>query len=220
MRGKWILITAMASVLMFGAGLLGRGLWNQPRAAMAKVPETTGQQGLSPQAAAGGYLSADEIRVRVNDGDVEWYDGRLWHRVASVEELVANDKFYVAQEKYGEFEEQLRQEEAVQQQKGTLLAQRQAETSVWQKDAPAPASTPKPSSGTRPQTAVTAPVQTPGTPQQSAGNDSSNDDSNDNDNSTSAPAEPPADTPVEPPSDAGGSDTGDGENMEWSDDYL
>ena len=43
----------------------------------------------------GQYLSPDMIQVRVDDGQVQWHDGTLWHTVCSVEELIEKDRFTV-----------------------------------------------------------------------------------------------------------------------------
>ena len=62
----------------------------------------------SPEAA--GYVKADDIRVRIEDGQVQWYDGRSWHEVSSAKDLEQEDRFCLAQESFRAFDRQLRQE--------------------------------------------------------------------------------------------------------------
>lgn len=167
-----------------------------------------GQDTLAGESAQSGGVALEEIRVRIDDGEVQWFDGTLWHTVAAAEELAAQDRFYQAEEAFLAFTEQLRQEKAEEQaqarQEQESLLQEES-LSVGQKPTPKPS--PKPQKKPeQPESVpdVQEPVETP---------------------PPSAPAAPPsapapsvpASTPQPTPPPA---DTGDGEDMGWSDDYL
>ena len=229
MKIGYIVATTMVGGVMFAAGLLARPLlWPEERQQDA-VAQTEGSivevqhaEILSEDLAAAGYLSVEELKVRIDDGEVQWFDGMIWHTVSSVEEMQKEDKFYLAQEAFRLFEEQMRQqgaesdmEESEINQAGTL--------SVGQKKEPKPAEKPKP---TKP--VVTEPVIDPSlqlpipgsipTPAPDNIGQPSSPDSGGNSGGNSGGGSSGGGDGGS--SGSGGGDTGDGENMEWSDDYL
>lgn len=214
MEKKQWTIRILAGAGLFVAGFLVRLVWDgyaDKQAAIAAAAEAEvameERKALESKLAAleavmGGYLEADEIQVRIEDGQVQWYDGRLWHEVASVKEMEQEDKFYAAGESFQAFDEQLRQEKAALRQEQAAGEEASREPSAGMKEVPKAPSRPK----------VTAPQEPVATPEPEV-----------------QPETPPASSggsaPVyQPPASSGGggsSDTGgDGENMEWSDDYL
>lgn len=156
-------------------------------------------------------LTAEMIQVRIDDGQVQWYDGTLWHNVASVEELAEEDKFYLAQDPFLAFSQELQQENAEGSveswQTGTFMAEENG-LLVGQKETPKPAAKPKAPSQPSPEEtpAPQEPVDTP-----PADNSQISTPSYNPPPSAPAPSTPAPSTPT---------DTGDGENMEWTDDYL
>lgn len=234
MNKKQIIITAVIGVLMFIAGFFTRMVsGNMKEAQMADalaVGVKEGQITMSQEEMAqGGYISTDTLKVRINDGDVQWYDGTLWHTAASVEELEKEDVFVIAQADFEEFMEQLKQEkiEAEGQQEGSGengVGSADSQLLIGVKETPKPTSKPATKPQTQPsvqqpaQTAVTqTPVSQPGddssdndSDDDSAG-DSSEDNSEDNSGDNSGGGD-------DAPADDG--DTGDGEDIGWSDDYL
>lgn len=210
----------------------------QNGSSMTTIAATT-TDGSMTTAAAANLIEVSQIKVRINDGAVQWFDGTYWNEVAPVEELQQQDKFYLAKESLAAFEQQYTEAamaatESIDATDGANATTEYADLNVGkikndspkttsqptQTDAPATdvstgggstntggssdgstsgsssgsiTTTPAPNTGTTTPTTPTTPTETPSTP-----------------------AETPS-TPTETPSD---SNTGDGENMEWSDDYL
>ena len=256
MKAVHFVATALVGVVMFLAGLLVRPLLvpqeRQETAAEPNVVVEVQQRELSAQElAARGYLSVDTLQVRIDDGEIQWYDGTVWHSVDTVEKMEKEDKFYAAQDSFRQFEEQLKQQLEAGRAEQESANERGETLLVGQKETPKPVETPRP---TKP--AVTAPVTEqvpvpdPAVPTESAGDDSGNSGGGDGGNSgggnpgggdggNSGGGNPgggdggnggdnnPGNDDggnTRPGSDTGnddpGGDTGDGENMEWSDDYL
>lgn len=247
MGKKQIIITAVmaltAFAVGFGAGaVVMSGEGHQISADSGQVVVQQEQSLTQEELLAQGYLSADILKVRINDGYVEWYDGALWHMAASVEELQKEDTFYMAQAEFETFMEQLKQENAGQQGGSLQIEAGEEDTQllIGEKDAPPkPTETPKP----RPQSAgsQTTPVQTP-TPQTNQPSAGSNNNSQDNsDDDSSDDSSSGGDSSNEgsgggddssggdssnggsgggDDSSGGDSGTGDGEDIGWSDDYL
>lgn len=247
MAKKQVMMMAATGIVMFAAGFLARTVWgagegqeppSEEQAAENPVEER--KEEIEPEAP--GYVMADKIRVRIEDNQVQWYDGRIWHSVASVGELEKEDRYYLAEEGFRAFDEQLMQEKAAKRQEEAGGEAPKA-LSVGVKETPKPAAKPQ---ATVPQ----APAEIPGQvapPVDNGGNDSGSGGGNDgggnpgNQNpgagsggassggtgsgginsgeagSGGGAVDPP---PADVPADTGGGDTGDGENMEWSDDYL
>ena len=212
-------MTAAVGVVTFLMGILvGTALngYGQSRES-GEVPELeseTVEQSdvMTPeQLAAEGYLAADVIRVRVEDGQVQWYDGRLWNQVAAVEELEKQDRFSLAEDAFKAFEEELRQEKAAGREK--IIGEEQGTILVGQKETP---------KTTRPNTTATAPQEPEETIPEAGGGDSGG-GSGDSGGGGNPPADsggtpnPPPEV-TQPPTDSGS--TGDGEDSVWSDDYL
>lgn len=192
-------------------------------------------------------VETSRIQVRVNDGVVQWFDGTYWNDVAPTEELQAQDKFHLAETKLAAFEEQYIAEMvtiANNQAEGDAesVAEGNGATNInvgkIKKDPPKTTTT-QPAQSEIPATsdndsgstnnaggnssgATTTPTApgtgstTPSTPNTGTTTPSTPDTGTTTpstpDTGTTAPS-----TPTETPSD---SNTGDGENMEWSDDYL
>ena len=241
MKIGYIVATTMVGGVMFAAGLLARPLlWPEERQQDA-VAQTEGSivevqhaEILSEDLAAAGYLSVEELKVRIDDGEVQWFDGMIWHTVSSVEEMQKEDKFYLAQEAFRLFEEQMRQqgaesdmEESEINQAGTL--------SVGQKKEPKPAEKPKPTKPVVTEPVIDPSLQLPipapdniGQPSSpdSGGNSGGNfggGSSGGGDGGSSGSGGGDGGNSGSDGGDSGssgGGDTGDGENMEWSDDYL
>ena len=120
------------------------------------VVEPPQQELNAEELAARGYISLETLKVRIDDGEIQWYDGTVWHTAATVEKMEKEDKFYVAEEDFRNFEEQMKQQlegrraeqESVGEQGETLL--------VGQKVEPKPTEKPK---SDKP--AVTTPVTVP-----------------------------------------------------------
>lgn len=232
-----IVMMLVAGAVMFGAGFL--------MGSMRPDRETEVQVSMQ-EVQAEHTLAEQNIQIRVNDGEVEWFDGTQWHDVASVEALEKEDKFAAAMEEYELFAQQMNEEKEEQlQEQGMLVQQGGLQLSVGQKEAPKPVATPTPKPSTaagQTPAAVSTPKPTEApaaavTPPAQTGDDSS-DDSSDDGGSTSD------DTPSDSGDDNSGSgdegggdsggdagdgggdtgdsggDTGDGEDIGWSDDYL
>lgn len=246
-------VRILAGAAMFGAGFLVRTAWDgyedrqealAAQEAAAAAAEALAQQEAqaAQEEAAEEYLTADVVQVRIQDGQVQWYDGRLWHEAASVEELERSDRFYLAEAAFREFDEQLRQEKAALRRQEAAGAAEKEALSVGRKETPKPPA--RPQTSVTPEAQTEAPVPAPevsapeaGTGGTDGGGSGGGNPGGGNQNpgnqnpgsgsiSGGTPvAPPPPEVPVNPGDsgdgggDAGG-DTGDGENMEWSDDYL
>lgn len=249
--------------------------WEQQEVAAVPGDESVEVQQTEQSAvdlAAQGYLSLEELTVRIDDGDVQWFDGVMWHTVAPVEELAKEDKFYAAQEGVRELEEQLKQQREDRRAEQESVAERGETLLVGQKEDPKPTEKPKP---TKPTVTAPAPVIVPelvpeptAAPENSGGGNSGggnsggggggnsgggnsgggdggntedsgnsgggdsgntgdsgnsgggdNGNTGDSGNSGGGDSGNTGDSGNSGGGDNGG-DTGDGENMEWSDDYL
>lgn len=131
MGKKQILATLLVSITTFSAGFLLRPVWDAPAKDSIESERDTGQnyqdtnnsspsqeQILSQNTVASSgeatqkenAIPADNIQVRIDDELVQWYDGTIWHTVASIKELVDKDKFYLALKPYQAFLQELQQE--------------------------------------------------------------------------------------------------------------
>lgn len=232
MKVLYFVATAFVGAIMFWVGFQLRPVlapWEQQEAAAVSVDESVEVQQTEQSAvelAAQGYLSVEELKIRINDGDVQWFDGMIWHTVASMEELAKEDKFYIAQESFLEFEEQIKQQreerrveqESSEEQEETLL--------VGQKETPKPAVNSRPTNPT-----ASDPADSSEDGGSNGGNSGSGNSGGGNSGGNGGEANPggdggnsgeggsAGDSDNAGGGDSGG-DTGDGENMEWSDDYL
>lgn len=196
------------------------------------VVELPQQELNAEELAARGYISLETLKVRIDDGEIQWYDGTVWHTAATVEKMEKEDKFYVAEEDFQNFEEQMKQQledcraeqESVGEQGETLL--------VGQKAEPKPTEKPK-SDKPAVTTSVTVPVFVPeptAPPENNVGGNPGGGDSGNSGNTgggnTGGGNTSGGDSGNTGGDNTGGdsgnsgTDTGDGENMEWSDDYL
>lgn len=239
---RQITITIAVGLVMFLAGFFMRGMWFDVQTKEGSPEENpasgadSAQMGVLPQENA----QNASPQVRINDGNVEWYDGIRWNLAASVEQLEKEDPFNATQEARKELEQRLLQERAEKQQMALASLNREENVPLIgekeeQKPA-APQQSVKDQKGqaqnTSKQPAVSSvqqtqtPAQSVPVPDSSSDNSSSDDNSSDDSSSDDGssggqdapvdtpPADEPADTPAEDPG------TGDGENMEWSNDYL
>ena len=153
MKAVYYVATALVGAVMFWAGLAVRPLIDSPgqQETVMQMEEASApgdamniqQAELSAEElAARGYLSAEALDVRIDDGEVQWFDGVIWHGVASVEEMAKEDKFYVAQEDFREFEEQLKQREADSAAEGSDSSQGET-LSIGQREEPKPTAKPQ-----------------------------------------------------------------------------
>lgn len=266
MKAVYYVATALVGVVMFWAGFAVRPLIDAQKQQETVVQqETTVQQGevlaqgeamdiqqaelSAKELAAQGYISAEALDVRIDDGEVQWFDGVAWHGVASVEEMAKEDKFYAAQEVFREFEEQLKQQKEADRAAEESAAGQSGTLSIGQKEEPRPTAKPqstKPQS-TSPTVTAPSPVVPPVLEPQpmpvpdnsvtapdsgNSGSGGGNSGSGDGGNSGSGSGDGGNSDPGSGDGgdsgsggdtgsgDSGGSDTGDGENMEWSEDYL
>lgn len=227
---KQTVISIVIGVAAFLGGFVLRGIW----------PDAPRDSGVREDAVSDtvtvrdGYLAAGEegipaVRVRMNDGDVEWYDGTRWNFVATAEELEKADPFSMTSDAWEALEERLA--ETAREERQTALAslsREEARLLIGEKERSKPDAA-KPPAAIQPrpeQPPVPAQPQTPSvqgnggsSDDDSSGGDSSGDDSSgggapDNGSSGGDSSGGQDDPPAENP------DTGDGEDMEWSDDYL
>lgn len=236
MAKKQIAITTLVGVTAFVAGFLLRTVWNDSPVENTQTgngAEQTYQSGNTSSSSQGQILSqetaspsgetaekentisADSIQVRIDDGEVQWYDGTVWHTVATVEELSREDKFYLALESFRAFSQELQQEKAENPPQfgsddtfmnGEDLAVGKKETP---KPTPKPATPPPAAEETTPQE---PPVENNAPAAPSVPSAPSNPTP-----STPTPSTPAPSTPA--PSDGDGEDI-DGGGVDWGSDYL
>lgn len=162
MKAVYFAATALVGVVMFWVGFQLRPVlnpWEQQEVAAMPEDESVEVQQTEQSAAelaAQGYLPLEELTVRIDDGEVQWFDGVIWHTVAPVEDLAKEDKFYAAQEGFQELEEQLKQQWEDRRAEQESAVERGETLLVGQKEDPKPTEKPKPTKPT-----VTAPVPEP-----------------------------------------------------------
>jgi uncharacterized membrane protein YgcG len=184
-----------------------------------------------------------EVLVRINDGNVEWYDGTRWNTASSVEELEMNDKYAATDAARVELEEQIKSEklaESLQTQSGAEEIQNEnkifivgtkqnAITSKETKQAQQKASASKDSQPQSTQPAQAATSSAASVNDNSSGDGGSSGDSgssgggssDDGGSSGGGGSSDGGSSDSGGSSDDGGSsESGDGENMEWCIDYL
>ncbi|MCM1120321.1 MAG: hypothetical protein NC543_13285 [bacterium] len=261
MEKVYYAVTILIGMAAFGTGLMVRPLiWPVEQQVAAELERQDSeimaeQQELSArELSAQGYLSAETLQVRIDDGEVQWYDGTIWHTVAAVEDMEKEDKFYAAQERLQEFEEQLKQELESRENQQEGLEPQEDILKVGQKQETKPAEKPKPAVREPVSTPATNPVPEPTPTPEGGGNSAGDGGSSGGGNSAGDGGNSGSDNPTgdggssgggnpaggggdsgggnpagdggnsgsdNPAGDGGSSgDTGDGENMEWSDDYL
>ncbi len=138
--------------------------------------------------------------VRIKDDVVEWFDGVRWNPVDSVNELVKKDSSKLSEEKKEELMEMIREENAADRQEALdSLKKENNEPTVKKKEVkkstPSKVVTPSNEGNTTPSYQPSQ-AETPSTPSQEQ------------------PTPTPQPTPQPEP------DSGDGEDLEWSNDYL
>lgn len=135
--------------------------------------------------------------IRISDQSVQVYDKDKWIEIDTVEKLSERDPFVLTEEEKEALKEQLiKENENAYQEALDSLSKKNNEPVVKKKEIKRP---------------VVRPNQTP---DQSVPDGSGNTSSG----GSSAPSVPSEPTP--PPSETPPSESGDGENMEWSNDYL
>lgn len=126
MKSKTIILAAVTGIIIFTAGfLIGRAGAPSRKGDLAQGSDlqqvqagivVSTAEGSAESAAAGNVVRVEALRFRVDDGNVQWFDGIRWNTVAAVEELASQDKFALAKTALEEFEIQYEaQQEAGQQ---------------------------------------------------------------------------------------------------------
>ena len=167
------------------------------------------------------------ISVRVRNDIVEWFDGTRWNEVQTVEELRAGDSIQLGKDNAALLEQQLLEERrAESEQTGNSILQA-AEACM---ESATPKKQPKPTTPTTTapkeqatDSSVESPTGNSQTEQQPTAPSSQptppNNNISDGENAGGSSGTPDTDGTATPP-DSSDTSTGDGENMEWSDDYL
>lgn len=130
------------------------------------------------------------ISVRVRNDIVEWFDGTRWNEVQTVEELRAGDSIQLGKDNAALLEQQLLEERRAESEQTGNSILQAAEACM---ESATPKKQPKP---TTPDNNIS-----------------------DSGNAGGSSGTPDTDGTATPP-DSSDTSTGDGENMEWSDDYL
>ena len=183
MKKIYLLATVLFGAVTFGAGLPEKApVWPMTRQQAADQQDVAAATQLREMSvrelAEQGYVSVDMLKIRIDDGEVQWYDGVMWHTAATVEEMEKEDKFYVAQEAFLEFEEQLIQQRETERVGQESAGGQEQILLVGRKKEEKPAEKPKPTQPT-----VTTPVPDPvvipmpipePTPQPAGGGDGGN----------------------------------------------
>ena len=217
---KIIIIRTLVGIILFSAGIAvgvpACRMYDKARAQASAGTAVSGETGTANPAESTGTGAVEaDLELRVRDGDLEWYDGVRWNHAGTVSELVAADPIANPSEEWKALAARLAETRAAEQE--AEMAALSRENSVLSVDEIAAA---------RPQTsapAVSRPT-TPGAAQPAApapvpGNNNDNNDNNDDDGGhDEGPAPAPEPDPAPEPEPAP-DDTGDGENIEWSDDY-
>ena len=130
------------------------------------------------------------ISVRVRNDIVEWFDGTRWNEVQTVEELQAGDSIQLGKDNAALLEQQLLEERRAESEQTGNSILQAAEACM---ESATPKKQPKP---TPPDNSIS-----------------------DGGNAGGSSGTPDTDGTATPP-DSSDTSTGDGKNMEWSDDYL
>jgi hypothetical protein len=230
------IITVAVGIITFGLGVLVGVMINTTKGTANEGLTLASGNESTASALQQGSTIPSSMLIRINDKDVEWYDGTRWNKAGTVEELEANDKYNAFSETRMELEEQIMQENIAKMQTaqqtsddaaqinrklsvGTSGKTKNADDNKSQQKLPATVSK------TTKQPDAQTPTVTQGTTttvDNDSSSDDTSDDSEDNSSSDSGSSDSGSDSGSSggQESDAGSSDTGDGENMEWSDDYL
>ena len=181
-----------------------------------------------------GYIASETVQIRVCDGAVQWYDGAVWETVGSLEDLSNQDMYHISKESLQALIEEI-SKKRLENQKEALIDPMRQEVQV----AEVPKATPKPVVSTPAPVVTPVPV-TPapitGDDSADSGDDDPGDDSDDEGNyepepepeptpepepePTPEPEPEPTPEPEPEPETTPETDTGDGEDIGWSDDYL
>lgn len=147
-----------------------------------------------------------EDRIRIYNGIVQYYDGGCWRNVKSVDDLMESDPFVIAQEKRNEIELSIYEEN---KEKLEEMIQEFDMEQMWNnpKSGIVPVDRPKPNVNQSQSNSSN----------ESQGGSSGGSNGNSGSSSPSSPSPSPDPTPDPPVSEPS---TGDGEDMEWSDDML
>jgi hypothetical protein len=235
------IITVAVGIITFALGVLAGVMINTGKGTAGEDLTLASGNESTASALQQGSTIPSSMLIRVNDGDVEWYDGTRWNKAGTVEELEANDKYNAFSETRIELEEQIMQENITKMQTaqqtsddsaqisrklnvGTNEKTKNIDENKSQQKLPATVSKTTKQSDTQTPTASQG---TTATVDNDSSSDDTSDDSEDNASSDSGSSDSGSSDSGSDSgssggqeSDAGSSDTGDGENMEWSDDYL
>lgn len=94
---KVFMVVLLCAVSAAG-GFIANGYYTRYRQSLI-VPE--------PICTVEGHIPAGEVQVRIDGGDVQWFDGQRWTTAASEETLAGEDRYQLARENYAAFEEKL-----------------------------------------------------------------------------------------------------------------
>lgn len=220
MKGKYVVLMILSVAVSFAAGI-GVHIGYVEYCEASQIEEQLAEvEQMEP-------VVEEQIRIRVNNGYVEWSDGTVWNRGEAVEVLRERDPYYIAEQAFKAFEENYRTELDSENQttiEAELAEKHEIHVGVEKKTTTSTGTTNTggSSSTVTSDTTVWEPTDTyippaepvvpadPVAPPQ-----------------PETPVTPPLETPVVPESpaepstpetpDAG---TGDGEDIGWSDDYL
>ena len=243
MSKKWLIIAILVGLVSFGAGwLIPRDCKVCEQSAVESSEVQVVIETPAPEIVyqiPEGYIASEAVQIRVCDGEVQWYDGAIWRSVGSMEELSEQDMYNVSKDSLLALVEEI-SKKRLEEQVGTMVDPMTGEVQVGE----VPKATPKPVVVTPAPVVTQAPVVESGdTGSGSNNNASSNNNSSSDNNSgssndsgansnpapTTVPGEPtpapaqPTPAPSEPtqaPTQETPPDTGDGEDIGWSDDYL
>lgn len=215
---------ANAQELVFSAGTMGFEVY--PVYTAYEPKEDAGETGLKNQT-----VEAGEVKVRIFDGNVEWFDGSRWHTAGSVTQYMKEDPFRA----YAESDVPAAGGDGTGTGEGTGNGEGGGDTSAGSsagyerrgggsvvKETPKPVTPKKPATPSTPQTPVTPETPAPSTPPaDDGGNDNHDEGGGNNDNGGN--------------DNGGNTDNGGGDNggnpdtapdaggdvdIEWTDDIL
>lgn len=139
----------------------------------------------------------EELSIRVNNGYVEWWDGKVWNKGEAVEILTEQDPYFIAEQELKAFEEEYRNELDSENQ----IALDEEKEVGQELNVGVEKTTSSSSAGASSSTTPAVGGYIPYVPVPSA---------------PTTPTTPQPEIPVAPSTPS----TGDGEDIGWSDDYL
>ncbi len=211
----WIILVAVA-VISFMMGFAVKFIITEP-----EIKEIDNAQTVIVES----QEESIEIEIRIREGYVEWYDGEIWNRVKPVEELQGEDIFQLAQDDLKEFEaEYLIKLETEEDSTVTETTDVMSEPLIGSVPKPATTSVPDNQAAVDEESVsqTTAPASSSGGSSGGGSTSTPQPSTPPTETAPSTPSEPEVSVPSTPtePETPSASDTGDGEDIGWSDDYL